>query len=131
MLAPRHLTNFARFELALWSGNPTIMTNQDEAILHYIKRQTDVSEWDVGLEQATIAALAAKIAVPLGANLGLKDRLFQEAEMHVTKAQTDLANESDDHWEAMPDFLEARGYAGMPRPDRYFYPYEQISGVLS
>lgn len=131
MLQPVYLTNFARFELALQGSTPALMTNQKDAVLHYLIRQSTVANWDTSLTSAIVHALAAKIAVPLGSSAAQYDRLKQEAEGIILSSQTDIANEQTDTWERLPDFIQDRGYDQIPSNTKYMYPYEVLSGVLN
>ena len=127
MLAPRNLSTYARFDRAVLSGANTIVTNQEQAVLHYIMRQEDVTRWDVGLEAAVVFSLAANISMQLNGVRTKAERLLGLAEQQVLIAQTEIANESDDEFEAPASWVAARGYEQAPRHSRFQWPYEELT----
>ena len=131
MIAPHHLSTYARFERGLYDGQLAIFTNQPSAILHYLLKQSDVTKWDTGLESAVIHSLAATLAIPLSGKRTNAEYLASLAREQVLIAATDIANESDFLQDELPSWIEERGYEGLPTPTRYIYPYEQLNAVRS
>lgn len=131
MIAPRYLASYARFERGLLEGAAAIFTNQEDAILHYLMRQTDVTLWDSGLEFAVIYALAANLAMPLSGKRTHAEWLMNQARERILVAATDVANESDDLEDTLAPWTHARGYETLPSPTRFTYPYEVLNGVAS
>tara|TARA_R110000868_G_scaffold307378_2_gene568853 strand:- start:21927 stop:22595 length:669 start_codon:yes stop_codon:yes gene_type:complete len=131
MIAPRFLHSYDRFELMLHNGDNALMTNEENAVLQYSFRQTDVSLWDSGLTQAVIFALAAQLCYPLSAKLGQADRLKATAYEFILENRTEIANQTDNHAEDLAPWVSVRGYEGTPRPTRFFYPYTNLNIVAS
>lgn len=131
MIAPRHLHSFERFKRALYGEANAIHTNAEGAILHYTKRQDDVTKWDIALETCVIHTLAARIAFTLTGKVGLVDRLQSTAYELILENRTMIANETDDQMEDLPSWISVRGYDGLPRPTKFFYPYENLNSVVA
>jgi len=129
MLAPRYLTSFARFERARFDNKPCIMANEDQAILHYSALVTDVTRWDTGLAHSVIFGLAAAITLPLSGKRTLSNDNKDKATEAILLAQTEVANESDSHYDALPSWIAARGYSGPPERTKFFWPYESLTGA--
>ena len=127
MLAPRYLTTYARFDRAKFNGSPCIMTNEAQAILHYSAREDDVTNWDTGLENAVIHGLASAITMPLTGKRTLARDNREAANETILLAQTEIANESDDHFEALPSWVQARGYDQLPVATKFFWPYTSFA----
>jgi hypothetical protein len=127
MLAPRYLTTYARFDRAKFNGSPCIMTNEAQAILHYSARENDVTNWDTGLENAVIHGLASAITMPLTGKRTLARDNREAANETILLAQTEIANESDDHFEALPSWIQARGYDQLPVATKFFWPYTSFA----
>lgn len=129
MLAPRHLMSYARFIQTLHGGARAIATNDEDAILHYTKRQDDTSRWDVGVENAVIASLAAQLVLPLTGKMNRAQELAGRANEIVLLARTEFANESDETYDALPSWLTVRGYESALNPVRFFWPLENLLGL--
>lgn len=129
MLAPRHLMSFGRFDRALWDGKNIIATNEADVILHYTARQEDVSRWDTGLEAAVIYSLAAQISLPLTGKSTRAQELASKANEVVLLARTEFANESDGTYEALPSWLQSRGFETLPNTVRFFWPTENFNAL--
>lgn len=127
LLAPRYLTSYARFTRNTLNGTNTIVTNQQQAVLQYIFRQADVTQWDIGLETAVVYALAANISMQLNGVRTKADRLLGLAQEQVLFAQTEIANESDDTHEAIPSWVAVTDYADGLNEQRYIRPHETLN----
>lgn len=131
LLAPRYLTTYAPFQRAFYTDQNvnSIDTNQKQAVLHYIFRQEDVTKWDSGLENTVVSSLAAQICLPLNGKVTRARELLANANEAVLIAQTEIANESDEIYEELPEWIAARGYEELPRATRFVYPYAQLLGI--
>lgn len=129
LLAPRHLTSFARFDRAVWNGVNIISCNEEDAILHYTKSQTDTSLWDSGLENAIINSLAAQLVLPLTGKTTRAQELYSRASEAVLLARTEFANESDGTYEALPSWIQVRGFETLPETSRFYWPSENLNAL--
>lgn len=129
MLAPRYLTTYARFEQEMLGDNLAIMTNEEQAVLHFSAKQDDVTRWDAGLDMAMLYSLAAHMCYALNAKSGLAARLDEKAFSFVVSAQTDVANEADDYADKLASWHSSRGFSGVPVATQFFYPYETLNAA--
>ena len=127
MLAPRYLASFGRFTAAAKAGQAVIYCSEEDAILHYTAAVTDVSLFDHGLVNAIVAALAARLCRPITGKDGRTADLRQAAVEAVLLARTEFANESDEHVEALPSWLQARGLSMTPQSSRFYYPISDVN----
>lgn len=127
MIAPIHLADYTRFERAVLDDNVCIMTNTEQAILHYLRVEENPEKWDTGLRAAIVHSLAAALVIPLSGKLTLARHNEEKAEQHVLFARTDIANESDDRYEALPLFFQQRGFSEPPSATRYIFPYADLN----
>lgn len=132
MLRPRHLADFTRFILGVTTTNKrAIMTNTEDAILIYTKRQTNPNLWDSELHLAVVYALAAHIAMPLTAKLERAKYVEAQANNIITAARVAAANVDENQYESIPDWFAARGYAGVAPLTRYVYEFGPLIQVTS
>ncbi len=129
LLAPRHLMSFQRFSRGVYDSSKAIFANEENAILYYTRRAEDVTKWDNGLERAVIFALAAHICLPITGKRTLARELQEEAFAVTAEAQTEIANEVDEHFDQLPSWVAARGYDQLPRSTKFVYPYESLNVV--
>ena len=129
MLAPRNLASYARFSTGLWDSRRVILADEEDAILHYISQQIDVSLWDAGLTTAIAYSLAAALALPLTGKSTLAEKLRDRATEAVLLAQTEIANESDENYAQLPSWVAARGFSPLPIGSRFVWPYESFSAI--
>ena len=127
MLAPRYLTSYARFNRSRFGNRACIMTNEEQAILYYSAKTEDVSVWDTGLINAVVYALASALTMPLTGKRTLAQDNRAIATEAILLAQTETANEADDHFEALPSWVQARGYEELPVATKFFWPYTSLS----
>lgn len=121
-LWPRNLSTYERFTLGTIGGETYLMTNMEQAILIYTKRQEDVSQWDIALTDAIILALAAHICKPLTGKNDRSAQLIGAANQAIMLAREQAGNEDNQPMETIPDWLMARGIPGPSYPNRYIYP---------
>jgi hypothetical protein len=86
-----------------------IWTNQEQAILCYIRRVTDPNVWDMQLQQAIVAALGARLAIPLVGDKGLANMKIQEANSFIVAARATDGNEGLTVNDVTPDWIRIRG----------------------
>lgn len=130
MIAPRYLANYDRFALAVNSENArTLVTNTENAILIYTKRQEQVQQWDVSLYLAVAYALAAHIAMHLHGKADRAKLAQEQANSLIIQARLDAANAVQEQHETVPDWITARGYAGAAPPVRFIYEYGPLIAV--
>lgn len=86
-----------------------ILTNQENAILCYIKQVTNPDVWDSQLIQATVAALAGRLAIPLTGDKGLANLKLGEANSYIALARQADGNEGLTVNDVTPDWIRTRG----------------------
>jgi hypothetical protein len=122
LLAPRYLSYYSRFALASNHANENVLlTNQEDAILIYSKRQEVITLWDPSLRLAIVYALAAHICMPLNAKPNRAEYAQSLANKFITDARVNMANAEQEQFESVPDWLIARGYGGVNPSTRYVY----------
>jgi hypothetical protein len=70
-----------------------ILTNQEQAILAYIKRVADPNVWDDQFQQALVAALAGRLTIALTGDKGLAQLSLSQANQYITLARQTDGNE--------------------------------------
>lgn len=98
------------------------MTQVEDVILHYTKRQEDPTIWSPQLYMAIAYSLATFIAMPLHAKSGRANVMLGQANQLITEARTTAANTNTYSLDTLPDWISARGFGGAIGVDRYFYP---------
>ena len=86
-----------------------ILTDQENAILTYLKRLTDPDVMDEQLQQAWVAALAGRLAIPLTGDKGLANLKIQEANSFIQIARASDGNEGLTINNVTPDWIRTRG----------------------
>lgn len=128
IIAPRFLSTYGRFTIELYS--PTVgaesvalMTDHEQVVLQYSKKQENVQLWDASLSMAITYGLAAHICVPLTGKLKLAQHLLNLANSLILNARQNTANENVEQYETIPDWIAARGYAEAAPVTKFLYPY--------
>lgn len=129
-LHPWHLQDYSRFSL---SFSPTlnrviISANTENAIMVYARRSTDPTQWSPGQIEATVHALAAKIADPLTGKNSTVQRNFQQAQIIVEQEQARVANIIEPDPRPAVPWLAARGVNAFAQA-RFFYPFGSLAGL--
>jgi len=104
-------------QIDLASGKPSktgldqrvILTNQQQAILCYMKRVVNPDVWDDQFQQAIVSALASRLAIALTGDKGLAQMGLQEANRYITYARLSDGNEGLTINDVTPDFIRTRG----------------------
>lgn len=88
-----------------------LLTNQENAILAYVKQVTQVAIWDSQLRQAMIAAMAGRLVWALTGMAQQANSKLSEANMFIQNARATDANEGLTVNDVTPDWIRARGIA--------------------
>ncbi len=130
MLRPWYLTNFDRFTLGLHNDERVaVMTDTDEPILMYSRRQISVESWDAQLKLAIAHALASFIALKLTGKVARAKANQERANQIIGEARASAANAREDQYDSIPEWYQARGI-GIASPQRRFlYPYGALISV--
>lgn len=93
------------------NGNDTrvILTNQQDAIIAYLKRVTDPDVMDPQFQQAWVAAGASRLAWALSGNKELANSLVNSANSFITIARQGDGNEGLTVNDVTPDWIRIRG----------------------
>lgn len=127
MLAPRFLAGYQRFSLSSYPGNKlAIMTNVEDALLTYTKRQEVIGLWDTALQMAVVYALAAHIAMPLTGKSQRAKNAMEQANEFIFTAREENANNDMSRVNSTPSWIVARGFSGVSEDTRYFYPFGDL-----
>lgn len=86
-----------------------IWTNQQLAILAYVKRVTNPDVWDDQFQQALVAALAGRLVIALTGDKGLAQLKTSEANQYITLARQGDGNEGLTVNDVTPDWIRTRG----------------------
>lgn len=130
MLRPRYLTDFSRFTLSTMTDNTAaIMTNTEQAILVYSKRQENIDNFDPELLMAIAYATAAYIARPLTGKRDMASDAQGQANSLITQARLSAANAEETEHESIPEWITARGYGNVAPATRFFYPFGRLISV--
>lgn len=86
-----------------------ILTNQEQAILAYIKRVADPNVWDDQFQQALVAALAGRLTIALTGDKGLAQLSLSQANQYITLARQTDGNEGLTVNDVTPDWIRTRG----------------------
>lgn len=132
-LKPQYLTGFQRFQITSGPNNVRLLsTNVEQAILTYTFNQSVVSLWSPELQMAIVYGLAANICMPLSGKPSRAASLVDRANSIILSARETAANTSNDRYEHMPDWLQARGYTDPTQlTGQYYYPFGSLLTVLS
>lgn len=88
-----------------------ILTNQEDAILCYLKRVTDPNVWDDLFQQAFVDFLAAQLNIPLTGSKDLANLRISLANQSIQLARAADGNEGLTINDVTPDWIRARGIA--------------------
>lgn len=86
-----------------------IWTNQEQAILAYIKRVTDPNVWDDLFHNAMSSTLASRLAIALTGDKGLAQMQQQLANDAIVRARAMDGNEGLTVNDVTPDWIRTRG----------------------
>lgn len=120
LLKPYHLQSFARFEFI----DRAISCHEETPILYYISRQTDLSRWSTDLVLAVMYRLAAHLAMPYTGKQDMANQALQKSLVLSDEVIASTANQQNQRYDTVPDFIQVRGYGGNAPAQRFFYPFE-------
>lgn len=126
-LRPQYLTDYSPFEL-MTETTKQLHTNNPAPILRYTAVQTNVALWSSNLLMAVVYGLAGHIAQPLSGKTSMTNMLVQRANDFILAARVSSANQPQHQIEAIPDWLQGRGYAH-PTTQQFFYPMGSLLNV--
>ena len=126
-LRPQYLKDFAPFELTTENGVKLLQCNTAEPILRYTAAQNNVALWANNLLMAIVYGLAGHIAQPLSGKTRLTATLVDRANQLILAARVNSANQPNQHYEHIPDWIAARGYLNQTQ-SQFFYP---VGGLLN
>jgi hypothetical protein len=132
-LFPRWLTSYENFELTQHNNILMMLSNAEEPILVYTKRQEIPAAWDVDLYNAIVMGLAGSIAMPLHGKADRARNALEEANMAILRARINQANQNVVTHDAVPDWLLARGVTQQTQFSQFIYQYGPLfsaSGLL-
>ncbi len=122
-LYPRWLTSYEAFELTQFKNVVKLLSNSEEPLLVYTKRQEVVPAWDVDLYQAVVMGLAGSIAMPLHGKPDRARNALEEANIAIMRARVQQANQNMNTLDAIPDWLTARGVTQSYENSQFIYQY--------
>lgn len=131
MARPQYLTNFDRFLLTNYGGTQrAIASNTEDAILAYTSNDLPPDLWGPSLQMAIVYALASHIVMPLSGKVGRAKQTVDQANTLILQAREVSANVSNEQFDFIPDWLQARGMA-TNTAQRYIYPYGDLLTVAN
>lgn len=122
-LYPRWFDTYENFEMTQYQNVAKILTNAEEPILTYTKRQEIVAAWDVDLFNAVVMSLAGYIAMPLHGKADRARNALEEANIAITRARIQQANQNMIPQESIPDWLLARGVSQQLAFSQFIYQH--------
>lgn len=130
-LYPRFIEGFRQFVLGDVDGQAVIYTDEAEASMVFTKKQIAPPAWDASLRYAIIHALAAHIAKPLTGKVSIAQEAMGMANACIIQARVATANENQQEFESVPDWLIARGIVTGTNPSRFIFPTGPLLSVNS
>lgn len=130
MINPQYLTTFDRFRLTNDANDQVVLQcNTENATLVYTKQLTTVSSFSSTFQMALVYGLAGNICSPLTGKRSLTRDLIQQANGHIISAREDAANNSNEIFQGIPDWLIARGFYDAQSNTKFVYPLGQLLAV--
>ncbi len=129
MLRPQFLSTFRKFEPGIYDEKRAIFADEEDAILTYTFRNENFLLWEPTLLQAVIHALAAHITMPLTGKPQRAVNALERSNNLIVAARVTQANDSYQHLDVLPEWLEARGYAEAGPRTRYYYPHGELFSI--
>jgi len=127
-LRPQYLKDFKPFELTTESGVKLLHCNTELPVLRYTAAQKDVALWSNNLLMAIVYGLAGHIAQPLSGKRTLTNALIGRANDMILAARVNSANQPQQTYDALPDWIAARGYRNTIQ-QQFFYPMGSLLHV--
>ena len=129
LIQPINLHDYHRFDPGAGKGIRVIFTQIKDPILIYTRAEEDLSVWDSTLYGAVAAALGYNISLRLSGKLAFTENAAQRANSVIIEARVAHANQTDDRYEVIPEWIAVRGYDYTPPAQRFIYPYGPLIGM--
>ena len=123
IIIPRHLADFARFELSIYENGQHMLSTSGSSSLLYYTARFDVEQMESSLALAIAAALAAHICEPLTGATRKAQFKLQEANEAIMQARLETANIDHQPISHIPDFIAVRGYGTPFQGQNFIYPF--------
>ena len=91
------------------SDQRVILTNQEFAILNYVRDVVDENVWDDSFQEAYALVLGARLCTALSGDKARANMMIEEANAMIRVARADDANEGLKVNDVTPDWLRVRG----------------------
>jgi len=119
-LRPQYLSNFQSFELTTEGTVKLLHCSTDSPVLRYTYMQENVATWSNNLLMAIVYGLAGHISQPLSGKTSQTAVLIQRANDMILAARVNSANQEQQTYEAVPEWISGRGYAQGATQQFYF-----------
>lgn len=86
-----------------------LLATEAQAYGVYTQDISDPDLFDIGFEQALVAALSSKLVMPITGKTTMKKDYEQIAELRISQARADDGNEAMPTTDHVPDWIRARG----------------------
>ncbi len=96
------------WEIASDDTGRLIYTDQDDAVLRYIKRIEDPEQFDPSFVEALAWRLGSKLAIPLSRSTKERDYAFERYRVEISVAKANAANEGEVDDDPEPESIRAR-----------------------
>ena len=104
----------ATFNLTIQADNQrVILTNQEFALLSYVRQVENPNVMDPEFLQAWVSALAGRLVFQLTGDRSLANQKLQEANGFVAQARISDGNEGLTINDVIPDWIRTRGFSAM------------------
>lgn len=130
-IQPRYLTGFEPFLITYYGDNKRALnTNVEQAALAYTARITNIALFEPQLRMAIAYGLAGHICMPLSGKPQRAQTMINRANELLWAARETAANTSTEQYEAIPEWIAARGY-NWPSTTRYVHPHGPLLSLPS
>lgn len=97
-----------------------VLCNLQGAIGCYTARITNENLWDASFQEAMVAALAARLAIPLTANRTIAQNAGAQANASLAQARVRDGDEGITVYDSVPEWMTIRGVPGTGAGNGYF-----------
>lgn len=119
-----HMQDYSSFDIGYdkLTDRMAIYSSLSVAILTYACRNDNVASWTPGQKQATIYGLAGHIAGSLSGRSALIQTNFEKANKFLAEGKALASNATNNPFDTVPDWIQARGLISNMFPNRFLYP---------
>jgi len=96
------------WEVAHDDSGKLIFTDQDEAVLRFIRRVTDPEVYDPSFVETLAWRLGSKLAIPLARSTKERDYAFERYRLELSTARVNAINEGEVDADPDPEVIRAR-----------------------